>query len=192
MSQSLAWVGGVSVVLGVANVASMGVILALWISPEEYGVAALALAAFPILELATEMGLVSAIIQQGDHDQARLSTIFWLNMGATIIIVLVLTLVVAPLLAELYEAPIVGAMLQVYGIKLLLQNVLAVPYGLMARDLRFKEISLVRMFANFGEIVVRILVAASILGIWCFVLAAIVRTIIWAIRIRRCNAGCRG
>ncbi len=90
--------------------------------PRGVRVATLALAAIPILDLATELGLPGALVQQGDHTPARLSTVFWLNLLLSLTIVAAIFFAVAPLLASHYKAPIVGWMLQAHCVKLLLQN----------------------------------------------------------------------
>ncbi|PCC72750.1 Membrane protein involved in the export of O-antigen and teichoic acid [Nannocystis exedens] len=177
VNQSLAWVGTATALMGVLDVATKAVLLAIWISPEEYGVATLALAAIPILDLATELGLPGALVQQGDHTPARLSTVFWLNLLLSLTIVAAIFFAVAPLLASHYQAPIVGWMLQAHCVKLLLQNLYMVPGALMIRELRFREFSLIRFLASVAENVA-LLVAAPLVGIWCFIAGAIGRTLV--------------
>ncbi|MDC0716995.1 oligosaccharide flippase family protein [Nannocystis bainbridge] len=177
VNQSLAWVGTATALMGVGDVATKAVLLAIWITPEEYGVATLALAAIPILDLATELGLPGALVQQGDHTPARLSTVFWLNLLLSLTIVAAIFFVVAPLLASHYQAPIVGWMLQAHCVKLLLQNLYMVPGALMIRELRFREFSLIRFLASVAENVA-LLVAAPLVGIWCFIAGAIGRTLV--------------
>lgn len=177
VNQSLAWVGTATALMGVLDVATKAVLLAIWISPEEYGVATLALAAIPILDLATELGLPGALVQQGDHTPARLSTVFWLNLLLSLTIVAAIFFAVAPLLASHYKAPIVGWMLQAHCVKLLLQNLYMVPGALMIREMRFREFSLIRFLASVAENVA-LLVAAPLVGIWCFIAGAIGRTLV--------------
>lgn len=177
VNQSLAWVGTATAVMGVLDVATKAVLLAIWISPEEYGVATLALAAIPILDLATELGLPGALVQQGDHTPARLSTVFWLNLLLSLTIVAAIFFAIAPLLASHYDAPIVGWMLQAHCVKLLLQNLYMVPGALMIREMRFREFSLIRFLASVAENAA-LLVAAPLVGIWCFIAGAIGRTLV--------------
>lgn len=177
VNQSLAWVGSASAAMGVIDVATKAVLLALWISPEEYGVATLALAAIPILDLATELGLPGAMVQQGDHTPARLSTVFWLNLALSLVIIAAIFFAVAPGLARHYEAPIVGWMLQAHCVKLLLQNLYMMPGALMLRELRFREFSLVRFLASVGENLA-LLLMAPFFGIWCFIAGSIARVLV--------------
>ncbi|HEY8378206.1 MAG TPA: oligosaccharide flippase family protein, partial [Nannocystis sp.] len=177
VNRSLAWVGSASAAMGVIDVATKAVLLALWISPEEYGVATLALAAIPILDLATELGLPGAMVQQGNHTPERLSTVFWLNLALSLVIVAAIFFALAPALASHYGAPVVGWMLQAHCVKLLLQNLYMMPGALMLRELRFREFSLVRFLASVGENVA-LLLTAPFVGIWCFIAGAIARTLV--------------
>lgn len=187
VNRGLAWVGAASAVTGVLNVAVIGVILALFVTPAEYGTAALALAAFPILDLATDMGLSAALIHSGDHSPARLSTIFWLNVAMVAVLIAVVLFALAPGLAALYEAPIVGEMLRLYCVKLLLQNIYYVPNAIMNRELRFPELSQIRVVANLVENLSLVALAAGGAGIWCFVYAPLARTLVLAVGIQRCR-----
>lgn len=176
VNRSLAWVGSATAAMSVLDVAGKGIVLAFWVDPEQYGVATLALAAIPILDLATELGLPGALIQQGEHTPARLSTVFWLNLALSLAIVAGVFFVLAPGLAARYEAPIVGWMLQAHCAKLLLQNLYMVPGALMIRELRFREFSLVRFLASAADNAAT-LSSAPFLGLWCFILGGLARAV---------------
>jgi O-antigen/teichoic acid export membrane protein len=87
----------------------------------------------------------------------------------------------APIAAAIYDHDIIGWMLVVYGTKLLWQNVYFIPMALMKRELRFKELSIIRIIANVGEFVGKIGFAAGGFGIWCFVLGPLCRVLITGI-----------
>jgi O-antigen/teichoic acid export membrane protein len=76
VNRGLAWVGLASTSVGVLDFVAQVVILALWISPEAYGIAALAITLFPVLDKATDMGLSAAVIQRDDHTPEKISTVF--------------------------------------------------------------------------------------------------------------------
>jgi O-antigen/teichoic acid export membrane protein len=68
-----------------------------------------------------------------------------------------------------------------YGTKLLMQNVYFIPLALMKRELRFKELSVIRIIANIGEFLAKVGFAWAGFGIWCFVLGPLTRTLISAV-----------
>ena len=187
VNRGLAWSGLASSMVWILDIVANVIILALWISPEEYGIAALAITIFPILDLAADLGLSAAIIQRDDHSPGKLSTVFWLNFLISLVIFATIWLALGPALSSLHGQPIVGLMLTVYGIKPVWQNIYFVPIAMMRKELRFKEISVVRTLANFIEFSAKVAFAATGFGIWCFVLGPLCREVCYSIGIQLCH-----
>jgi O-antigen/teichoic acid export membrane protein len=184
VNRGLAWVGLASSSVGLLDVLAQIIILAIWISPEQLGTAALAVSLFPVLDRATDLGLSAAVIQRDDHDDAKMSTVFWFNVALSLVIFLLLWLVIGPGLGALHDRPIVGDLLTVYGLKLVWQNVYFMPWALMTKELRFKELSIIRIFANVAEFAGKVGFAAAGFGIWCFVLGPLCRVIVTGVGIQ--------
>jgi len=184
VSRGLAWVGMASSAVAGLDLIAHFIIMATWISPEEFGTAIYALALFPVLDIATDLGLTSAVVQRDDHTPEKLSTLFWLNLIMSLILVAILVFGVGPLLAWIYKRPIVAGLLSVYAIKLVWQNVYYIPYALMKRELRFKELSVIRMLANFAEFCGKIGFAWAGYGVWCFVAGPLCRVAVTGIGVQ--------
>ena len=177
ISRGLAWIGLGSALIGVLDLAAQILILHFFLSPAEYGVAALVTTLFPFLDQATNMGLASAVIQRDDHSPDKISTVFWLNVLLSVAMFGALALV-APVYARWQGHPVIGPMLLAYGGKLLFQNVYSIPVAMMKRELRFKELSLIRIIANVAEFGAKVGLAAMGWSSWCFVVAALVSALI--------------
>ncbi|HUH02530.1 MAG TPA: oligosaccharide flippase family protein, partial [Kofleriaceae bacterium] len=147
VGRGLVWLGVGRGVISALDLISIVIVLAFWISPADYGVAMLAASLFAVLDLAADLGLSAAVIQRDDHTPERVSTVFWINLGLTLVIFGALCLL-APLLGDLQGEPAVGLILIAYGGKIMLHNIFFVPQALMKRELRFKELSVIRMAAN--------------------------------------------
>lgn len=160
------------------------IVLKFWISPEQMGVAALVIPFFPALDLVSEMGLPSAVIQRDDHTPEKVSTVFWMNFGMSVLLLGVLSLIVGPLLAWIHDYPILAAMFTAYGFKLVWHNVYVMPRALMRRELRFKELEMIRTVANLAEFGAKVGSAAAGLGIWCFVLGPAARVFVVGIGVQ--------
>src|SRR5690606_9619884 len=146
-----------------------------WIDKEQYGIAQMALWMFPILDQATDLGLSAALIQRDDHTESRVSTVFWVNVLLSVGF-FVLLLGAAPVLAvHFYGHAIVGWLLISYGGKLLLQNAYIIPTAMLKRELRFKELSIIKLLANLAEFFGKVGFAWAGFGIWCFVLGPLAR-----------------
>ncbi len=187
VNRSLAWVGMASSAVGALEIIAYGIIWAFWISNEQFGVAVVAMSLYPVLDLISSMGLSAAVIQRDDHTEAKISTVFWLNFGMSSMIFALLALVIGPGLARLQNAPIVASLLTVYGFKLIWMNIYLIPTALMRRELRFKELSVIRVLANLAEFIAKIGSAALGAGIWCFVIGPLARVLVTGIGVQLCH-----
>ncbi len=184
VNRGLAWVGLASSSVGLLDALATFILLAVWISPHDYGVAVLAISLFPVLDRATDLGLSAAVIQRDDHSDEKISTVFWLNVVMSLLMFAALALGIAPGLARLHGNQLIGDMLTIYGFKLLWQNTYFMPWALMTRKLRFKELSVIRIIANIAEFAGKIGFAAAGFGIWCFVLGPMCRVVVTGIGIQ--------
>lgn len=187
VNRGLAWIGLASSTVGLLDIVAYAIILALWISNEEFGVAAVAITLFPALDLLADMGLSAAVIQRDDHSEEKISTVFWLNLAMSCVLAAILGLAVGPALAWLQGTAVVAPMLGVYGLKLVWQNGYFIPATLMRRQLRFKELSIIRIIANVAEFVGKVGAAAAGAGIWCFVIGPLARVAVTGIGVQICH-----
>lgn len=181
VNRGLAWISLASSLVGLLDIIAILLILNLWVNEEEYGIATKCIWIIPLLDQATDLGLSAGVIQRDDHNERTLSTVFWLNLAiaAALFVVIVVT---APILAtEFYGHAVVGWMLIAYSTKLLWQNVYFIPLALMKRELRFKELSVIRIIANLAEFGAKIGFAWGGFGIWCFVLGPLARVLVTGI-----------
>jgi O-antigen/teichoic acid export membrane protein len=185
-NKGMAWFGLASSLVGVLDIVALVLILRFWVTPAEYGIAGLAVTLYPILDMATDLGLTSALVQGDDISPDRVSTVFWMNMGMSILLFLMLC-GLAPLLGALQGHPVVGWMLIAYGSKLLFQNVYYIPGALLKRELRYRELSILRIFANLGEFAGKVGFAAAGFSLWCFVLGPLVRVLITGVGVQILN-----
>lgn len=186
VNRGLAWIGLASSLVGILDFLALLIISAFWIGPEEYGTATIAIAAFPVLDQLTDLGLSSAVIQRDRRDPDIISSVFWINLAVAGVLFLML-LAVAPGIGSTFENATIGTMLIVYGSKLLWQNVYFIPVALMKRDLRFKELSVIRIIANLTEFAGKVGFAAAGFGVWAFILGPLGRVFVTGIGAQICN-----
>ncbi len=186
INRGVAWVGLASTLVGGLDLAAQVIILHLFISAEDYGVAALAVTLFPVLDQATDMGLSSAVIQRDDHSIEKISTVFWINLVMSGVLFGILALV-APIYASWQGYTVIGPMLLVYGCKLIFQNAYFIPAAMMKRELRFKELSIIRIISNVVEFAGKVVFAAAGFKIWCFVIGPLLRILATGIGVQICH-----
>lgn len=180
VSRGLAWVGTASALVAVCDLVGLALILRFWTSKAGYGTATLVTTLFGALQLVGEAGLPAALVQRDHADPARLSTAFWLGLmfGAGLYGVIWL---VAPLIGQVFDTPLLTDLFRVAGLTIVLRSVYTTPQALLRKQLRFKELSLVRMLANLAELATKVGSAAAGAGLWCFVLGPIAREVVYAV-----------
>lgn len=186
VSRAVAWVGMASSVVALLDVLALGVLLAFWVTRADLGEATYAVTLFYFLDLATEAGLSSVLIQRPTLDRDTIDTVFWLNVGVSCALFAAM-FGIGPLIGALQDHPRVGTMLILYATKLVYQNVYFVPAALLRRELRFKELSIVRTLANFGDVAGRVGFAAAGEPVWCFVAGPLIRIAITGIGLQICH-----
>lgn len=186
VNRGIAWSGVAQAVISISDMVSIAITLALFVNETHYGIAGLALWLFPILDTVTDLGVASAVIQKDDHTDTKISTVFWVNCMIAGALALGLA-GFAPLYARLVDQPIVGSLLLAYGAKLLIQNAYTIPLALMRKQMRFDEVAKLRMIAHVAESIARPAFAAAGAQIWCFALAPLVRTAVFAVLVQLRN-----
>lgn len=158
----------------------MMLVMALWVPVEHWGIAALAFPFYTLLDTAADLGVTSSLIQRDDHTPERISTVFWFNMIISSGL-FVLLLGLGPLYGWVVGHSVVGWLLVAYGGKLIFQNVYAIPYALLRKELRFNEIAVARVTAHIAESAARCVFAALGFTIWCFTFAALTRAFVFGV-----------
>jgi O-antigen/teichoic acid export membrane protein len=76
---------------------------------------------------------------------------------------------------------VLGWLLVAYGGKLVFQNVYAIPFAVLRKELRFGEVAKARMVAHLAESVGRVVFAALGATVWCWTLAALTRAFVFGV-----------
>jgi O-antigen/teichoic acid export membrane protein len=180
VARGVAWAAGAQAVIAVADLVSIMLVMAVWVPVEHWGIAALAFPFYTMLDTAADLGVTSSLIQRDDHTPERVSTVFWLNMMISSGLFLLL-LGIGPLYGWFVGHMTAGWLLVAYGGKLIFQNVYAIPYALLRKELRFNEIAVARVAAHLAESGARIVFAALGHTIWCFTFAALTRAFVFGV-----------
>jgi teichuronic acid exporter len=180
VNRGVAWAAAAQAVIAVTDLVSQLLVLAFWVGSRDYGIASGAMAFYTLLDTAADFGVTSALIQRDDHTPERVSTVFWFNLliSAGLFVGL---LVLGPLYGYLQGNAILGWLLVAYGGKLVFQNVYAIPFALLRKEMRFGDIAKARMVAHLAESVGRVVFAALGATVWCWTLAALTRAFVFGV-----------
>ena len=109
-------------------------VIARIIGPEEYGAFTLAITFVSVLNIIIFQGVAEALIRLEEPDERYLSTAFWMNLSLAFGI-FVLVQFLSPLIADVFDAPVIEDVLRWIALLGPLQAMISVQGALFRRDL---------------------------------------------------------
>jgi O-antigen/teichoic acid export membrane protein len=160
-------------------------VLARLLSPDDFGVVAVASVIIAFFGLFTDMGLSPAIVQHKDLSKAQLSDLFSFTFFLGIILA-GLFFLFSPLIAAYYQRPMLTTICQILSINLFFASVNIVPNALFYRDKAFKYISIRGFSIQLAGGIVAIIAALWGAGLYALIINPILSScLIFLISIRR-------
>jgi|SRR5882762_4269024 len=152
------------------------------LSPDDYGLMAMAGVYFSFILLFNEVGLGAAIVQKKDLNQEDRSNIAWAVLSLNLVLY-ALSFVAAPLVAAFYNEPRVTEVIRAISIIFVVRGFGMVPSSMMAREMIFSRPSLAELIANISAALATLWLAMEGFGVWSLVygmiLSEIVRNILY-------------
>ena len=118
----------------------VSMLLARLLTPEIYGIVALAMVILNILQTVNEAGLSAALMQKLDRDEEDFSTVFVLNILLGFVLYLLLFLL-APCLAKLTKYPELTSVTRLLGLNLIITSCVVVQRTLLIISVNFKDLA---------------------------------------------------
>jgi len=113
--------------------------LALLLSPNDFGVVAIATLVISLANMVVGMGFGTTVIQRRSFVEDSANIAFWMSLVLGILLYVVLW-IVAPTIALFYKIPPVTNVLRVVGLSLIISVFTTIPTALLQKDLMFKRI----------------------------------------------------
>jgi len=155
-------------------------IIARLLSPEDFGIAALATLITEVIALFGEFGLQSALIQRKRIYRIDLETAFWSEVFLGLALAAIL-LLISPFASEYFEIEELTFALSLTAAGLVLISMTAVHKTLLVRTLRFKELSIVEITSSIIRVSTAIILAWSGFGFWSLVVAGVTSFFVTAV-----------
>jgi lipopolysaccharide exporter len=164
--------------LGYAALMAANVVYTVTISrlldPVAFGLMALAQIVVLFAQFFVRMGLASALVQkpQLSKDDVRAASTAGVAVGVTCFAIV---WVLAPVISGVFRAPTLTPVLRLLGVSFLFEGLAMVGIGLLRRQLRFRELSIITVGTYvLGYVVVGIGLALLGAGVWSLVVGALV------------------
>ena len=166
---------------GVTFVVSL--VLARILGPEVYGVLALVTVFTTILQVFVDSGLGTALIQKKDADDLDFSSVFFFNLGFSLLLYL-LMFFAAPWIAAFYRMPTLRPVVRVLSLAIVISAVKNVQQAYVSRNMLFRKFFFSTLGGTLAAAVIGIGMAILGFGVWALVAqylvnAAIDTLILW-------------
>ena len=143
----------------------IGAILAHLLSPKEFGLIAMITVITGFAGIFSELGFSAALVQKRNIGQEHLSTVFWLNIAAGLLLMLIF-MAGSPLIAGFYKEPQLVLITIFISVNFLINSLCIVQKTLMTRDLDFRALSIVEIATVVVPGLAAIVMAYSGFGVW--------------------------
>ena len=161
------WLGCATVIAKVIDFSTILVML-LYLTKQQVGVASLVVSFGMIIEALNGLGTSEALIQARSVTRLQLDTLFWYVVGAAMLVG-TLTLLAAPWIAAAYGVSGMVGYLLVIAAKQPLVGAALIPLAIMNRDLQYGRLATVNVFATLAAALTRLGLAAVGAGAWALV-----------------------
>ena len=164
MVTALRWSGLRSIIKLSASLV-VPIILARLLSPDEFGLIAMAAVFTNITLLITNLGTGDALIQHQEADNVLESSVFWLNIAIATSVAGVLV-IASTTIGEFYGKPVIASIVQYLSLVLLIQSTNLVQVALLKKHRNFKIITLAELGSQLIGALVAVSLALNDFGIW--------------------------
>ena len=177
--RGLVWLGGVRWAAQLFTWASTLVIARL-LEPEDYGLVALATVLTGFLEVITDLGLGSALVQSRELSkrdiEATMGVTCALGAGAAVLVALS-----APLWAKVQGDPRIVPIVQALAVGVLLTTAAAVPYSMLHRRLAFGLVARAQFLRGLLTAIATLVLAFVLQSYWALVVGYLIGKAVFTI-----------
>jgi O-antigen/teichoic acid export membrane protein len=180
--RGVAWKFGSQVSLQVSRLA-VAIVLAHLLTPQQFGVAAMAILVSSLVILFSDLALGAALIRRRTLNEDDKSTVFWTSLAASSVLTGLGVITAGPL-ARFYHAPEVKPLFAVLSISFVLSALGATQSSLLVREMQFRALETRTMIGTFAGATTGILLAAFGFGAWAIIaqqlaMSAVSTVLLW-------------
>ena len=154
--------GGVKVIYMIRLLA-----LAILLTPTDFGLLAIALAATGFLVNLTNFGLIPAVVQAKNMDEEQYDAVWSFDLVKAILIS-ALTISFAPLIAEIFAEQKAVPLIQVLALRPVIESIMSIKVAALNRNLSFRPLAFLKIVEAIFNAVISIALA-KFLGVWAMV-----------------------
>ncbi|MEX1033249.1 MAG: MOP flippase family protein [Cellvibrionaceae bacterium] len=145
-------------------------ILARFLEPDDFGLMAIMMVVIGFSQAFQDMGISQAIIQRQNITHTQLSSLYWLNIAAGLIMCL-FVIAIAPLVAEVYDDSRITELMTILSSVFVLVAIGNQYRVLCQKELDFRTMEIINVIAAIAALTVAITLAVQDFGVLTLVVA---------------------
>jgi O-antigen/teichoic acid export membrane protein len=158
------------------------IVLARLLTPEAFGLFAIAFAVTGFLEFAKDGGMIVPVVQRESLEPEQLATLFWFNAGTGLLVTLV-TILISPLVGRLFSDPRLVPVTCALALVFLAGGLSTQHAALLRRQLRFTALAACELGALAVASAIAVATAARGAGYWSLVYFQLAREVVQTVLI---------
>ncbi len=160
----------------------VSMILARILLPEDFGLIGMIAIFIAVGKSLLDAGLTQSLIRSQDLDQEDLSTVFFFNLAASILIYLAIYFS-APLIANFYDQQILTNIIRLFCITFIITAFSSVQLARLTKSMNFKTQTLIGLPSNIVGGIVGITMAYTGYGVWSLVWSSLVTAFLGSLQL---------
>lgn len=153
------------------------IILARLLLPEDFGAVGMIAIFIGFANLLADMGFATALVQRKEITDIHVNSIFWLNLGAGLILAVALFFC-APLIARFYDLPLLVSLTQALSLTFIFSAPSVVPAAMLQRKMAFRQLSITSITGTLFAGLVAVILAYLGAGVWSLVVQSLLKSLI--------------
>ncbi|WP_265519651.1 lipopolysaccharide biosynthesis protein [Nitratireductor luteus] len=150
------------------------------LSPEDFGVVALAVTISMLAVALGPVGFGEALVQRASLRADHLDTVFWLCISFAALVA-ALMYAGSQEIARLFGSSMLGILIPIFALKTVLELASVVPNALIVRSMRFHLVALRTLIATLISAAIAIAVVLAGYGLWALVFAQLAASFVKAV-----------
>jgi O-antigen/teichoic acid export membrane protein len=139
------------------------IVLSRLLNPEDFGLIATLYIIFEISSFLISAGFGLVIIREKEISEADLATVFWFNLMMSFTLMFLIW-ISSPMIADFFNQPRLELVARIMSLNLVFSSFGLVQSSMFQRELNFKIVSLIPMFASISSTIVAVVLAYSGFG----------------------------
>jgi O-antigen/teichoic acid export membrane protein len=152
----------------VAVTFAVTIALARILDPQDFGLAAMVTVFVTISTIFVTSGLGNSLIQKKDADELDFSSVFWLNLGVSVVLYLII-FAISPLIAKFYGYSQLSSILRVLSLRLLVSAINSIQCAYISRNMMFRYYFFSTLTGKIGSGIIGIIMALMGYGVWALI-----------------------